>query len=113
MVVSRRDFIVKESAATAGGLALAGPLSAFSQRVAAGVSLEAPGYGPLVDKGELSLPKRFSFKVICCEATPRPTAQHRARSTDGRVQRANGNAILIRNHENRALVFTEIRCCSE
>lgn len=107
--MDRRDFI-RTSAAAAGGLAIAGPLGAFRQRVATGAVLAAPGYGPLVDMGELSLPKGFRFEIISREGEPMSDGSQTPSAFDGMAafKGYNGNTILIRNHENRALVFTEI-----
>ncbi|MDP9069590.1 MAG: PhoX family protein [Actinomycetota bacterium] len=104
MSVSRRDFLVK-SAATAGGLAIAGPLAALGQRLATGAVVEALGYGPLVDKGPLSLPKGFRVKIISREGDPMSDGNPTPSAFDGMAafKGRNGNTILIRNHENRAL----------
>ncbi len=104
MPLSRRDFLVR-TAATAGGLALAGPLGAFRQRVAEGASVEARGYGPLVDKGALSLPKGFRFKIISREGDPMTDGNPTPSAFDGMAtfRGRNENTVLIRNHENRGL----------
>lgn len=109
MTVSRRDFILK-GAVTAGALSIAGPLGAFSSRVARGAPLATPGYGPLVDKGELSLPKGFSFKIISREGDPMSDGNPTPSAFDGMAafKGGKGNTILIRNHENRALVVAEL-----
>lgn len=109
MPVSRRDFIIK-GAATAGVLSIAGPLGAFGNRVVSGAPLGAPGYGPLVDKGELFLPKAFKFKVISREGDPMTDGSPTPSSFDGMAafKGGKGNTVLIRNHENRGLVATEI-----
>ena len=105
--MNRRSFLRR--AAAVGGLAAMAPLQALGQRVALGLT-PAPikGYGPLVDKGDLWLPKDFNYQIISRQGTtmgdgsPTPGifdgmgAFPGGRSEEGRRQ-----TILIRNHENR------------
>ena len=50
--MDRRAFLTR-GAAFAGGLAIAGPLEAFAARVASAQPVASPGYGPLIDMGDL------------------------------------------------------------
>jgi hypothetical protein len=47
---------MKRGAAVTGGLAIAGPLQALSERSALAATGKAAGYGPLGNKGDLWLP---------------------------------------------------------
>ena len=104
--VSRRSFLKY----TGGGLAAAGPLGMLSARTAgAAPPPAAEGYGPLVNKGELSLPAEFNFQVVDRQGTPmrdgRPTPGifdgMGAFPDAGPGGGAGKRAVLIRNHENR------------
>ncbi len=100
--MDRRSFLRRGAVAT-GGLAIAGPLQAFAMRSASGAPIEASDYGKLVDMGALSLPKGFSYRIVSrsgqpmTDGNPTPTAFDGMSAFSG----ANGNTVLIRNHENR------------
>ncbi|MGH2788838.1 MAG: PhoX family protein [Actinomycetota bacterium] len=102
MQMSRRRFL-RSSAAAASGLVIAGPLTAFAQRAAAGLSVDAEGYGPLVDMGDLSLPRDFNFRIISRSGVPMTDGNPTPTSFDGMgaFPGARGTTVLIRNHENR------------
>lgn len=112
--LSRRRFL-RGAALTAGGLSLAGPLTALSQREAAarpgrgrgprGDALLAPdngGYGPLVEgSGDLWLPAGFSFVAfgrtgeLMSDGRPTPSAHDGMAAFPG----PEGTVRLVRNHE--------------
>jgi secreted PhoX family phosphatase len=107
-LLHRRDFI-KRAAALSGGLAFAGPLNAFAARAARGDPLTSLGYGPLVDKGDLSLPEAFDYSVISKQGDPAfdpmPGSGQRVPTRfDGMAAFAgpDGATILLRNHENNS-----------
>jgi secreted PhoX family phosphatase len=100
--VNRRSFLAG-SAAVGGGLAVVSPLQAFAERAASGGDTTSDGYGPLINKGDLSLPRGFRYRIISrsgetmSDGNPTPT------SFDGMAtfRGGGGNTILVRNHENR------------
>ncbi len=107
----RRTFLVR-SAAVAGGLAIAGPLEAFGARVRTGRPVRHPGYGPLVDMGDLWLPEGFQYRIISkrgdpmsdvdpVSGLPNPTPS-RFDGMAAFVDRQTGDTVLVRNHENRS-----------
>lgn len=112
-VMDRRAFLAR-GAAVVGGLAIAGPLEAFGARVAAAQTIASPGYGPLVDMGDLWLPEGFQYEIISrhredmSDIDPATgLAFKTATRFDGMAtfdDPATGDTILIRNHENRSRV---------
>jgi secreted PhoX family phosphatase len=115
--VDRRAFL-QRGAAFAGGLAIAGPLQAFNARVASAQAVASPGYGPLIDMGDLWLPEGFEYRIISRRSNqmepvdlmtdvdpvtgaPRsmPSRFDGMAAFDDPVR---GDTILIRNHENRS-----------
>jgi secreted PhoX family phosphatase len=99
----RRSFL-KRGAAGAGGLALASPLQAFAARAEAeGGRPTSEGYGPLIDMGDLSLPRGFRYRIISREGEIMSDGNPTPSSFDGMAtfRSGDGNTILIRNHENR------------
>lgn len=109
--ISRRAFLGL-GGATAATLMLSGsPLGALGARVAEGQAPSAAtGYGPLVPKGDLRLPKAFNYQIIDRQGTPmrdgRPTpgifdAMGAYPDTGGGVGGNGKRTVLIRNHENR------------
>lgn len=104
--MTRRDFIGGTAAGTAG-LALGGGLSVLGARAAAGAPPERVyGYGPLVEKGDLALPKGFNYinyKVISRGGQPMSDGNPTPGIFDGMgaFQGESGTTVLIRNHENR------------
>jgi uncharacterized protein len=101
-VFDRRSFL-KRGAAGAGGLAIASPLQAFAARAATEERPSTRGYGPLVDMGDLSLPRGFKYRIISSEAEIMNDGNPTPSSFDGMAafRGGNGNTVLIRNHENR------------
>src|SRR5919108_4742598 len=101
-LLDRRTLLRR--AAIGGGALIAGPLQAYAARTAAGRPPAAPGYGPLVDRGELALPLGFDHRVISraglvmTDGTPTPTAFDGMAAFRG----PRHTTILIRNHENRS-----------
>ncbi len=101
-VFDRRSFL-KRGAAGAGGLAMASPLQAFGARAATEGRPSSGGYGPLVDMGDLFLPRGFKYRIISRESEIMDDGNPTPSSFDGMAafRGGNGNTILIRNHENR------------
>jgi uncharacterized protein len=91
-----------------------GPLGVLGARLAKGQTPPAAeGYGPLVNKGELWLPKAFNYQIISRQGKPmrdgQPTpgifdAMGAFSDTGGGVNPTEKTTILIRNHENRERV---------
>ena len=102
MQISRRHFL-RSGAVAASGLALAGPLTAFAERRAYGLPVDAEGYGPLVDMGDLSLPRGFRYRIISRSAAPMSDGNPTPTSFDGMASfpGPRRSTVLIRNHENR------------
>jgi secreted PhoX family phosphatase len=100
--MSRRQFL-RSGATAASGLVIAGSLTAFAERTAAGLSVEAQGYGPLIDMGDLSLPRGFNFRIISRSGLPMTDGNPTPTSFDGMAAfpGARGTTVLVRNHENR------------
>jgi len=99
---ARRSFL-KGGAAAAGGLAIAGPLQALAVRSAMGAPIRGEGYGPLVDKGDLALPRGFRYRVISRSGAEMSDGGATPTRFDGMAafRRSDGRVVLIRNHENR------------
>jgi hypothetical protein len=101
--LSRRR-VLQAGVATAAAVAVAGPLHALGSQVALGARPSRnPGYGPLVNKGDLWLPAEFDYEVISVQGRPMTDGQPTPGIFDGMAAfRGRGNTtILIRNHENR------------
>jgi len=98
-----RSTFLKRTAAAAAGLAVAGPLTAYRARAATGQATEGEGYGPLIDQGELALPRGFRYRVISREGDPMSDGNATPGIFDGMAafRGPNNTTILIRNHENR------------
>ena len=109
--MDRRAFL-RRGVVFAGGLAIAGPLEAFSARVASAQPVASPGYGPLFDMGDLWLPEVFEYRIISRRGEPMTDADPVtgvAFPTPSRFDGMatfddpeTGDTILIRNHENRS-----------
>jgi secreted PhoX family phosphatase len=99
--MNRRNFL-KGSTVLGGALAL-GPLQALTARAATGAPGTSPGYGPLVDKGDLWLPAEFNYQIISKQGTPMSNGQPTPGIFDGMAafRGRRDTTILIRNHENR------------
>jgi uncharacterized protein len=115
MALDRRAFL-KRSATLAGAAVAMGPLQAFAMRVAYGHPVISPGYGPLVDKGDLWLPAAFDYTIVQRQGDPMtpvdpvtgiPDPAGVSYPTPSRFDGmaafpgAGGTTVLIRNHENK------------
>lgn len=118
MTIDRSTFL-KRGAAAAAGLAVAGPLTAFRARAASGAAVEGEGFGPLIEQGELALPRGFRHRVISREGDPMSDGAPTPGIFDGMAafRGPRNTTILIRNHENRrragessVVVPAEVRC---
>jgi uncharacterized protein len=98
-----RSTFLRRGAAAAAGLAIAGPLTALRVRTATGAPVRGEGYGPLVDMGELALPRGFRYRVVSREGDPMSDGSPTPGIFDGMAafRGAKNTTILIRNHENR------------
>ncbi len=103
MTTIDRQTFLRRTAAAAAGLAVAGPLSAFGARTAAGAPTEGEGYGPLIDRGELALPRGFSYRVISREGDPMSDGNPTPGIFDAMAAfpGRDNTTILIRTPENR------------
>jgi len=105
-LVSRRAFLSR-TGVVAGGLALSTPLVALAARLAAGAQLETTSrYGPLVDKGDLWLPRGFNYSVISREGQRMTNGDPTPSRFDGMAafDKPGRNTVVMRNHENRSRV---------
>jgi secreted PhoX family phosphatase len=101
--MNRRTLLTR-SALIGGGAVFSGPFHALgllaSERRP---PRHVAGYGPLVPKGELALPRGFNYQVISRQGdlmrdgSPTPTCFDGM----GAFRGPRGTTILIRNHENR------------
>lgn len=100
--VNRRTFL-RHAAAGGGGLLLAGPLQAYAARVAEGRPTAGGGYGPLVDRGDIALPRGFRHRVISRAGGPMSDGHRTPTAFDGMAafDGPRGTTVLVRNHENR------------
>jgi uncharacterized protein len=101
--MDRRKFL-QNGVAFGGALAALGPFQALAARAAAGAPLiQSPGYGPLVNKGDLWLPAQFNYQIISVQGRPMSDGNPTPGIFDGMAafQGRGGTTVLIRNHENR------------
>ena len=101
--MDRRAFL-RRSALAGGSLAFAGPFQALGLEAAHGrPPKRVAGYGPLVPKGELALPREFNYQVISRQGVPMRDGSPTPTCFDGMAafRGRRGTTILIRNHENR------------
>lgn len=98
-----RKTLFRRGLVAGTGLAALGPLHALGADVAHGSPKRAPGYGPLVNKGDLWLPEDFNYAVIqrqgetMSDGNPVPGIFDGMAAYPGK----RGTIVLIRNHENR------------
>ena len=100
--ISRRSFV--KGAAAAMAVTVGGGLTALGAREAEGKPVErVQGYGPLVPMGALALPRGFSYKEISRQGVLMSDGNVTPGIFDGTgaFPGADGNTVLIRNHENR------------
>lgn len=100
--IDRMTFL-RRGAIAAAGMTLAGPLLAYSARTAAGAPTAGVGYGELMDRGDLALPRGFSYRVISRQGDPMSDGATTPGIFDGMAAfpAPGKRTILIRNHENR------------
>jgi uncharacterized protein len=99
-----RRTLLRRGLATGGRLAALGPLAALGAQVAHGKTPpRTPGYGPLVDKGDLWLPEAFDYTVIQRQGELMSDGNLVPGIFDGMAayRGKRGSIVLIRNHENR------------
>ena len=66
-----RKTLLRRGLLAGGGLAALGPLHTLGAQVAHGARPpRVPGYGPLVNKGDLWLPEDFNYAVIQRQGEP-------------------------------------------
>jgi secreted PhoX family phosphatase len=101
-VIDRKAFLGRVGA-LAGGYVLAGPLQALAKRVEAGESFVGEGYGPLINRGDIWLPKGFHYKIISRQGDPMNDGNPTPSRFDGMgaFTGPDDSTILIRNHENK------------
>ena len=100
--MDRRMFL----RSTLAGAAMAvSPFQGLAARAAFGQPpASAPGYGPLVLKGDLWLPEDFNYQIISRQGVPMSDGNPTPGIFDGMGAfrgRHRDTTILIRNHENR------------
>lgn len=109
--MDRRSFL-KSAAAGTGGVALAGPLAAFTARAAGAVPSTAAGYGPISPKPAvndgvtyLALPDGFSYFAFGHVGSTMADGVATPAAHDGMAAFAqpDGKIRLVRNHEVRIL----------
>jgi uncharacterized protein len=99
-----RRTLFRRGLLAGGGLAALEPLHALGAQVAHGARPSmTPGYGPLVDKGDLWLPEDFNYAVIQRQGELMSDGNLAPGIFDGMAAypRKRGTIVLIRNHENR------------
>jgi uncharacterized protein len=105
--VDRRAFL-RGAGALAVGATIGGPLEAFAARAAFGAPALADGYGELVNKGDLLLPRRFRYRIISRQGDLMSDGNPTPSRFDGMVAFRAGDdeTILMRNHENKRRLTT-------
>jgi secreted PhoX family phosphatase len=101
--MDRRTFL-RRSAIAGGTLAFAGPFHALGLHAATGrAPTRVAGYGPLIPRGELALPRGFNYQVISRQGDLMRDGSRTPSCFDGMgaFQGDRGTTVLIRNHENR------------
>jgi secreted PhoX family phosphatase len=103
---SRREFLASSAAASTAGALSGGLFQALVARAALASPAElgrCEGYGPLRAAGEeLALPSGFQYAVLSTEGDPMDDGFPVPKAMDGMAAfpLANGNVLLIRNHED-------------
>jgi uncharacterized protein len=100
--IDRRTFL-RGAGVLAGSLAFVAPLQALAERMASGVPLSDPGYGSLVNRGDLWLPRGFQYRVISRQGDVMSDGAPTPSRFDGMAAfiGPEDSTILIRNHENK------------
>jgi uncharacterized protein len=99
-----RKTLLQRGLLVGGGLAALSPLHALGANVANGKRpRRAPGYRPLVNKGDLWLPEGFDYTVVQRQGEPMDDGNVVPGIFDGMAayRGRKGTTVLIRNHENR------------
>ena len=99
-----RRTLLRRGLTAGGGLAALGPLHALGADVAYGKPpRRAPGYGTLVNRGDLWLPEDFEYAVIQRQGELMDDGNIVPGIFDGMAayKGKKGTIVLIRNHENR------------
>jgi uncharacterized protein len=99
-----RKTLLQRGLVAGGGLALLSPLHALGADVANGRRpRRAPGYGPLVNKGDLWLPEDFDYVVLQRQGELMDDGNLVPGIFDGMAayRGKKRTTVLIRNHENR------------
>ena len=99
-----RKTLLRRGLLAGGGIAALGPLHSLGAQVAHGARPpRVPGYGPLVNKGDLWLPEDFNYAVIQRQGEPMSDGNLVPGIFDGMAAYPGkrGTIVLIRNHENR------------
>ena len=99
-----RKTLLRRGLLAGGGIAALGPLHSLGAQVAHGARPpRVPGYGPLVNKGDLWLPEDFNYKVIQRQGEVMSDGNLVPGIFDGMAayRGKRGTIVLIRNHENR------------
>jgi hypothetical protein len=99
-----RRTLLRRGLLAGGGIAALGPLHALGADVAYGQRpRRAPGYGPLVNKGDLWLPDDFDYLVVQRQGELMDDGNIVPGIFDGMAayRGRKGTTVLIRNHENR------------
>lgn len=99
--VSRRRLM--RQGAALGGLALAAPLQACTGETLLDQETTGSGYGPLEDKGDLLLPKGFTYRVVSRQGDIMDDGNPTPGRFDGMAtfRGPDGATVVMRNHENK------------
>jgi hypothetical protein len=99
-----RKTLLRRGLLAGGGIAALSPLHSLGAQVAHGARPpRVPGYGPLVNKGDLWLPEDFNYAVIQRQGETMSDGNLVPGIFDGMgaYPGKRGTIVLIRNHENR------------
>ena len=105
--LNRRQFFARSAMAAGAGALGGGVFDALVARSAfagqPGRADDSAGYGPLHAAGEdLALPRGFQYRVVSNEGDPMDDGFPTPKAMDGMAAfpLANGNVLLVRNHED-------------